>query len=379
MAEFQDVARFLDDISTWLIPGADCIIYHKGKQVFRHQAGYADVEAKTPLTSDHLFFLYSASKMITCTAALQLFERGKFLLTDPVSAYLPEFSDMTVLRQTDGKTEQVKAKNQITVGQLFSMTAGLNYELDTPEIRAVREKTDGKCPTREVVKAIAEQPLSFEPGTHWQYSLCHDVLGALIEVVSGQQFGQYLQEHIFDPLGMRRTGFAYDSVVESKMAQQYEYKDELNRYVRVELKNRFRLGSEYESGGAGLISCADDYILFANALCNGGSSAAGERILSRRTIDLMRTNHLDAVSMQDFDWPHLTGYGYGLGVRTMVDRARGGSLGPVGEFGWDGAAGAYALVDPENQIAVFYIQHMLNGKHPYIHPRLRNIVYQCLS
>ena len=360
MSNFQDVAAFLDDIASWLIPGADCIVYKNGKQVFRHQTGYADVETKTPIAPGMLFNMYSATKLSTCTAALQLLERGKFLLTDPVAAYLPEFSDMTVACKIDGKEEIVKAKRPVTVGQLFSMTAGLDYELDTPEVRAVQERTGGACPTREVVKAIAKRPLSFEPGTHWQYSLCHDVLGALVEVVSGQRFGEYLREHIFEPAGMKHTGFERNAEIEANMASQYEYDEAARCYKNVGKANRFRLGSEYESGGAGLISCADDYVL------------------SHAAIDLMRTNQLDETAMQDFDWPHLVGYGYGLGVRTMVDKAKSGSLGPVGEFGWDGAAGVYMLVDPENRLAVFYMQHMLNGQHPYIHPRLRNIVYQCL-
>lgn len=378
MADFIDVANFMDDIASWLIPGAACVIYHQGKQVFRHQAGYADVAEKTPILPDTLFNLYSASKLITCTAALQLFEKGKFLLTDPVAEYLPEFGDMAVRKTVEGREELVKAETPITVGHLFSMTAGLDYDLETPAIQKVREQTAGACPTREVMKAIAQQTLSFEPGTHWQYSLCHDVLGGLVEVVSGKRFGEYLKEHIFEPVGMNRTSFAFDKEVEQKMASQYIYRDELGRYEQIGKENCFRLGHDYESGGAGLISCTDDYGRFVNALCNDGKTAGGEQILSRATIDLMRLNHLGKTALPDFNWPHLQGYGYGLGVRTMIDRARGGALSPVGEFGWDGAAGAYALIDVENRLAVFYMQHMMNGKHPYIHPRLRNIIYHCL-
>ena len=141
----------------------------------------------------------------------------------------------------------------------------------------------------------------------------------------------------------------------------------------------FRLGSEYESGGAGLISSVDDYIKFANVLCNKGKTQKGEKILSECTIDLMRTNHLDKTSMKDFNWIQMRGYGYGLGVRTMIDKAKGGSLSSIGEFGWGGAAGTYAMIDPENEITVFYAQHMLNNQEPYVHPRIRNIVYQCLE
>lgn len=377
---FGDLAAFMDQITDWRIPGADCSVYHRNKPVFRHLAGYADVALSKPVTEDALYFLYSASKVITCAAALQLFERGKFLMTDPVGEYLPEFRDMYVKRATEhGKTELIKAKNSIAIRDLFTMTAGLTYDLDTPSIRAVRERTGNRCPTREIVRAIAGEPLLFEPGAHFNYSLCHDVLGGLIEVVSGRKFREYLNENIFGPLDMRDTGFRLTDGRKARMAKQYIFDNAKNAALETPLENDYVLGSEYESGGAGLISSVDDYMKFANALCNKGMSQTGERILGRRTIDLMKTNHLDEISLRDFNWIQMTGYGYGLGVRTMIGRETGGSLSPVGEFGWGGAAGAYVLIDQENELAVFYAQHMRNSQEPYVHPRIRNLVYHCLE
>lgn len=377
--KFEELKKFLDQITQWRIPGADCAIYYENKPVFRYSAGYADVKAKKPITPDQLYNLYSASKVVTCAAALQLFERGKFLMTDPVWEYLPEFKEM-YLRKTaeNGVTELIKTHKSIEIRDLFTMSAGLTYDMDTPSIKAVREKTDGRCPTREIVKAIARDSLVFEPGTHWNYSLCHDVLGGLVEVVSGRKFGRYLDENIFQPLEMKDTGFYLTGGKEQRMAAQYSFDDKAKIAKKIPLTNKYTLGSEYESGGAGLISSVDDYMKFANALCNGGRSHNGERILSGRTIDLMRTNHLNEASLKDFNWLQMAGYGYGLGVRTMIDRAKGGSLGPVGEFGWGGAAGAYVMVDPDNRLAVFYAQHLLNSQEPYVHPRIRNIVYNCL-
>lgn len=378
--DFKLLESFLDYITKWRIPGADCAVYYKNKPAFRYSAGFADIKSKKPITSDNLYNLYSASKVITCTAALQLFERGKFLMTDPVWEYLPEFKEMYIQKvMENGKIELIKADSSIKIRDLFTMSAGLTYNLNTPSIQAVKEKTQNKCPTREIVKAIADSPLMFEPGTHWNYSLCHDVLGGLVEVISGKKFSRYLDENIFKPLGMKDTGFYPTDEKKLRMATQYRFDDEKNIAAEIPSANGYVPGSEYESGGAGLISSVDDYMKFANALCSKGKSHNGEQILSKRTIDLMRTNHLDEASLKDFNWIQMSGYGYGLGVRTMIDKTKGGSLSPVGEFGWGGAAGAYVMIDPDNEVALFYAQHLLNNQEPYVHPRIRNIAYNCLD
>jgi len=377
--DFTDLKTFLDKITQWRIPGADCAVYYQNKPVFRYMSGYADMAAQTPISTDNLYNLYSVSKVVTCVAALQLLEKGIYLLNDPVDEYLPEFKQMFIQQENaDGQTKLIPARNAIKIQDLFTMSAGLTYNLKTPAIQAVRKATQNRCPTRDIIRAIASEPLVFEPGSHWNYSLCHDVLGALIEVLSGKKFNDYLKENLFQPLGMNSTGFKLTEDRRARMARQYFFNDEKNLAEEISLENAYQIGSEYESGGAGLISSVDDYIRFANALGNGGIAPNGERILSRHTIDLMRTNHLTE-ALTDFNWIQMAGYGYGLGVRTMIDRAKGGSLSPIGEFGWGGAAGAYVLIDPDNRIAVFYAQHLLNNQEPYVHPRIRNIVYSCLG
>ena len=168
---FKELERYLDQITEWRIPGADCLVYLHGQPVFRYGAGYADLASKRPVSERDLYFLYSMTKVITCTAALQLHEQGKFLMTDPVWTYLPEFKDMSV-QQTDddGQVVLKKAEKEITIRDLFTMMAGLTYDLNTPSIRAVREHSQGRSPTRDVIRAIAADPLLFEPGTHFNYS-----------------------------------------------------------------------------------------------------------------------------------------------------------------------------------------------------------------
>ncbi len=231
------------------------------------------------------------------------------------------------------------------------------------------------------MRAIARDPLLFEPGTHWNYSLCHDVLAGLVEAVSGQTFGAYVRDHVLLPIGMTRSGYAISEDMAQRMAPQYCFNPKSNRPEPAKTANAYHLGPLYESGGAGLISSVDDLARFAQTLCRKGKAENGTRILSSRTVDLMRANHLGPTLMDDFHkcFSHMAGYGYGLGVHTMADRAAGESLSPIGEFGWRGAAGTYMIIDPENEVTIVYAQHMLGSHEPYVYYRLRNIVYACLD
>ncbi|MBQ3078598.1 MAG: beta-lactamase family protein [Clostridia bacterium] len=375
--DFTNLRIFLDSLIEKSIPGVDMTVYIDHKPVFRHGAGMRDREKGLPIEGNETYFGYSVTKLFTCVCALTLFEKGEFLMTDPVGEYLEEFGDMLVKETDDKGNERVRpARRQMTVRDLFTMSAGLDYDLKTPEILQAVRDTNGEAPTREIVRAIAKRPLSFDPGERWQYSLCHDVLGALVEVISGMRFETYMKKTIFEPLGMKSSAMHITDHLRARMASQYE---NVNGDVRLIDKSAlYVLGPKYDSGGAGLITTVDDYIRLADALASGGIGLTGERILSRQSIDLMRTNHLNDIQMKDFNWIQMRGYGYGLGVRTMVDRSQG-SLSPVGEFGWGGAAGAYVLIDPERKLSAYFAEHMKNSLEPYVHPRLRNILYACLE
>lgn len=378
---FSKMEKFLDWLVTWRIPGVDCIVIKDGETVFRHMAGYADIEAGREMRGDEIYNMWSCSKPITCAAAMTLYERGDFLLTDPLERYMPEFSEMKIrIKQEDGTSVLVPAKKKILVRDLFSMSAGFDYDIESEPIKAVKKATDGRCPTVETVKAIAKCPLYFEPGTHWLYSLCHDILAGFVEVVSGERFSDYVKHAIFEPLGMTDSTFAApEQRLLDRMSRQYSFNFDTNKAIPTDNSVTHRLGTEYESGGAGLICSLEDYAKFAYAMANGGVGANGARILSRRTIDLMRTNIMNEDQMKDVNWEQLAGYGYGLGVRTMVSPGAGGSNGPVGEFGWAGAAGSYVMIDPENRLALVYGEHMLNSMETYITPRLRNMLYAALE
>ncbi len=382
--DFKNLRNLLDEMAGVYYPGIDMCIYREHKPVFRYQAGYSDIESKQKVDPNALYYIFSCTKPITCAAALSLFEKGKFLLTDPVSEYLPEFADVKV-KQTDayGNISLVAPRRPVLIKDLFTMTAGLNYDLQAPGIKEIINLTGGKNPTREIVKGISKTPLDFHPGERYQYSLCHDVLGALIEVVSGKKLGTYLKDNIFDPCGMQNTGFmkqnnALDDA-EAKMPTMYNYggkgvftkKDTYNPYI-------FGKYSEYESGGAGLISCVDDYIKFADAMANGGVSYLGERILSPKTIDVMRAPHVqfDKLSVNP---KKQEGYAYGLGVRTFCSNTYGGQLSNIGEFGWDGAANSYVIIDPSQKLSVFCGEFLTNCDNHDAPARYVNAIYSMLS
>ena len=378
--DFTRMKEMMDREAGKLFPGLDMCIYQKGKEVFRYQAGYDDIEKKTPVNPKALYYLFSCSKPITCTAAMQLYEKGYFVMEEPVSKYLPEFKEMCLLRfKPNGEADVVKAQNPITIKQLFTMTSGIDYNLDTWAIREIKERTGGKCPTKDIVEAIALNPLTFEPGTHYRYGLNHDVLGRLIEVLTGMSFGEYLQENIFKPCGMKHTGFRVTPEIKAQMPVKYLRNAQTDVFEKGENICEYRMGeeSEYESGGAGLVSCVDDYILFAAAMANKGMTLGGDRILSERTVDVMRTNALTPVQLADYS-KYAEGYGYGFGVRTFLDSGIQGRMSNPGEFGWDGAAGCFVLIDPKEELALFCAQNVRNPFNALIQGRITSVLYSTI-
>lgn len=377
---FDRLRQFQDWLVDWRIPGNDCSVFLDHREVYRHRAGWADKENGRPMEGDELYFLWSASKMITTSLGLRLHEEGKFLMTDPVYEYLPEFQNMKVRRKTAGGDVVEDAKSPILVGQLFNMTAGLDFSVNTPHIEEVRKATGGRCPTRQIVRAIAKNPLSFEPGERWQYGLCHDVLAGLIEVIAGKKLRDYAREALFDPLGMEDTTYNLPSLEKrGRMAVQYNYREDLDKALPTNNTCGHIFGEDYDSGGAGIVSTCSDYMKFADTIAGWGTSRDGYRYLSKASVELWRRDTLGKERRASFDWPHLKGYGYGYGVRTMVDPTACGSLSPVGEFGWGGAAGTWVIVDPDRRLALVYTQHMLNDQQEFFTPRLRNVLYSCLD
>lgn len=383
--------KFVNEYGT---PGVDVIVYRNHEVLYRYFTGYSDIENGKVVTGDELYLIFSMTKMLTCCSALQLLEQGKYNLDDPISKYLPEYSKMKITTDelntanaakvasgsTAGEhtqnTDSGYAKTPITVRHLFTMTAGLDYNLYSDDIK--NAKAQGKTSTRDLVCAMSDKILGFEPGTRFRYSLCHDVLGALVEVWSGLSLGEYMKQNIFDKIGMHNTFFGVPKDEEhlSRMAALYKF-DENKKPKKQPLDCPYNLSEDYQSGGAGLTSCCDDYSKFLDTIACGGIAKNGNRILKEDTINLWKTNQLSDKAQEDF-YRLREGYGYGLGVRTHTIPERSGNLSPVGEFGWDGAAGAFSMVDCDNKISLTYFQSIFSWDVK-IQTEMRNALYKDLA
>ena len=371
---FAKLDAFMKEMPARGVPGCELAVTVDGKTVYRSCVGYADAEKTRPTSENDLYWIFSATKVITCIAAMRLIEEGRMSLTDPVSRYIPEYANLTILQKD--KTV-VPAQNVMTVEHLFTMTGGMTYNLKTDAVVQLPENAS----TLEVVRAMAKEPLRFEPGTHYQYSLCHDVLAAVVEVVSGMRFSEYLEQIIFRPLGLRDIGFRPNDEQKSRFSAAYTFRPGVEQAILRETKNPYALTSEYDSGGAGLFSSVNEYIKIISVIACGGTTEDGYTLLEPETIRMMQKNLLCDDALDDFVTHRLFGYGWGLCGRVHIKPVSSLSLSPVGEFGWDGAANAFVMIDPENRVALYYGCHIHGYRYGYnvIHPTLRNLVYEGLA
>lgn len=385
MANFNHLDELLKQFAGRTVPGCACAVAQNGKILYEGYYGVADPETGRPVTADTVYRLFSMTKVIVCTAAMMQFERGKFLLNEPYSNYFPEYKNTQVAEtRPNGEVVVRPAKSPMLVRDTFNMAVGLPYpsgnSYTEQKMREVRQRLAEKGPytLQDDVRAMAEVPVRFDPGTHWAYGFGHEMVATLVEQTSGKTIGEFLQKEIFEPLGMESTGYRYFGDIESRMA----------RMVRPEGNGVFtpieqasdvnhRPDAVYEGGGAGLFGTLRDYIKFTQMLANGGVYE-GKRLIGRKTIDLMRRNMLSEAQMKDFANSYNEGYGYGLGVRTLVEPAGVTNM-PVGEFGWTGAAGTWASIDPADGVSVVYMHQMMPNDEEYHHHRVRSVAYGCIE
>ncbi len=374
--DFSQLTAYLDSLAKCGIPGCEMHVAYKGEVVYRHTAGYSDAAGTRPADFSDVYRLFSCTKPLTATCAMRLIEEGRLSADDPVSKYLPEFANLTV----KGEGEPRPATKVLTVGHLLTMTGGFSYDMSHPQIKKVVAEN---APTRQFVAAFAQVPLQFEPGDSYLYSVCLDVLGAVIEVVTGMKLGQYMRRVIFDPLGMTSATLCEKDVGEGSIPAIYKYDGGLFRSEEVvNFNSGIHFGENAESGGASGLCRGEDYIKFAAAMANGGISKDGYRIISPDTIDMMRKDHLTEYQRSRFiNTMGKTGYSYGYGVRTLTSKEIGQSLSPLGEFGWDGMGGCYTLMDVENNVAVYFAMQVVHCGYCYanVHPMLRNLTYKALG
>ena len=310
-------------------------------------------------TGKEMLNLFSATKPVTVCCAMRLIEEGKLSLDDEVEKYIPEYANAYLL---DEKGDKLSPKTKMTVEQLFTMSAGLSYGAFVEPYRSLIKNAGEKATTTEILGALASAPLLFEPGARFEYSLCHDLLAAVVERASGKRFSAYVDEVVCKPLGMKKTGFHLDI----PLADTYFADGE--KIEKISSNNNLVFTENYDSGGAGLVSCVEDYARFAQTLACGGVWKDGYRLLGEDGLLKIRTCRNQRISVQNtFTCIQGEDYGYGLGVRVRLKDTEWGLQ--QGEFGWDGAAGTYLMVDPARQISVVIGMHVrnwpdvFNGEH----------------
>ncbi len=370
---FSKLDNFIEKMPERGIPACGIAVAKNGKVVYSRSVGYSD-SAKTKLASnDDIYWIFSATTVVTCIAAMRLVEEGKIKLDDVVSKYIPEYGSL-MLKQRDGTL--TPAKNEMKIIHLFTMTGGMTYDQNTPSILEATDKS-----TVGLVKAMAKNPIVFEPGTRYKYSLCHDVLAAVVEIASGMKFSAYLQKFIFDPLGIKDMGFRPNESQRRRFSAQYSYKNGTAKNIEREITNIHQISPEYESGGAGLFSTVDEYIKIPAVVANGGVTEDGYVLLKPETIRMMGVNQLCDDALNDFVQKRHFGYGWGLCGRAHICPVRSMSRSSIGEFGWAGAAGSYVLIDPDKKLGIFYAQHMFDCHyaHYVCHDKIRDLACEAVE
>ena len=375
------LTEYLDSLLKVGLPSFDCMIMKDHQLIYRHMGGFADAERTQPIREDQKYLMFSMTKIQTMTAVMQLVEEGRLSLDDEVGKFLPAYRNLTVReKDADGTERIVPADKPLTMLHLVTMQSGLDYDLHRPGVEAVLAKQGGDATTRELVDAMAQSPLLFHPGTHYQYSLSHDVAAAVVEVVSGMKFSEYLTENVWRPLGMSSTCFC-KSMNENVpgLAQQYVCDNGDIAQIRpMEPSCDYQLSPSYESGGAGLMSCTEDYAKLADAIACGGTGANGAQILRPETVAEFTVNRISGASQDELvNNMGRRGYGYGIGMQVLTDPELLGTKAPAGIFGWDGAAGSLAIMDTTNRMSLVFTMHVRNCGYAYgvIHPSLRDLMF----
>lgn len=366
-------AYYQKEIDAGRLPGVVTLIYKNGEKAHESALGFSDFASKTPMRTDQIFFIQSMTKPIISTAFMMLYEEGYFFLNDPISKYLPEFKDMKVVKDPEiGSSSGLEpAKSRITIAQVLSHTAGFLHGIGPTKLdEEVREAIYMSEPKtiEERVKALAAQPLASHPGEKWNYSASPDILARLIEVFTGKSPAEFLKNRLFDPLGMKDTGYNLNEEQAKRMTQLHNL-DDAGKLVNSERQTPTS-GNTVFGGTHGLFSTAQDYALFARMMLNGGE-LNGKRYLSSKTVDIMRIN-------QSGDLFQDPGKGFGLGFAVVDDLADSKALSSEGTFYWSGAYCTYFFIDPEEKmVAIFMTQ--FNPFSSHYENKFRQIVYQAVD
>lgn len=374
-------------------PCAVTAVLHRGEEVHRHALGWADCADEKPVTEDSIFRIFSMTKPIVSLALMQLYERGEVLLENPIGRFIPELADLAVWDRAQGdRIRTVPAERPVSVHDVLRHTAGFTagFQLGNPVSGLYRDAGLGdlrrpKIALAEAMGRLGELPLVSQPGEQWHYGMSTDVVGRIVEVVSGQTLDAYLADHVFEPLGMVDTGFWIDEGDLGRLTTNYMRTPD-ERMLRVDLPrvDRHCVPPPYLSGAGGLLSTLDDYLRFVRMLLGGGE-LDGRRVIGARTLEFMGRNHLPGgatlndLQQDTFSEVAMEGTGFGLGFSVLLDPALNGSVGSVGELSWGGAASTAFWVDPVEDLAVVFLTQLVPSNTYPIRRQLRAGVYAALT
>jgi CubicO group peptidase (beta-lactamase class C family) len=396
-ARLTHIGRFFDEqyIRPGKLAGLLAQVWHGGRLVLNAPLGMADRERGVPMAEDTIFRIYSMSKPVTSVALMMLFEQGLVALDDPVAKYIPAWADLKVFAGGSHgafKTRAVARPMQIV--DLLRHTSGLTYGFQqfTPVDAAYRKLKVGEGTLDDMVATLATLPLDFSPGTAWNYSVSTDVLGYLVGKISGMPFETFLQQKIFDPLGMTDTGFHVPASKAQRLAACYaigrlgERGDKTGRALALQddpHTSSYLQAPTFFGGGGGLVSTAADYLRFCRMLLDGGT-LEGTRILGRKTLELMTANHLPGggtltqMSRSLFSEAAYNGIGFGLGFAVTVDAAQTLMPGGAGDYFWGGAASTFFVVDPREDMVMLLLTQLIPSSAYPLRRQLRTLVNAAL-
>lgn len=378
-------------VADGFVSGASCMAMQYGRELCYFESGYRDIAAQAPLTRDTIFRFYSMTKPVTAVAVMMLIEEGRLDLLAPVYDYFPSFRDQYYMRGG----EKIPVQTPVQIRHLLNMTAGISYpggssdETDAQTKALVDEiiaklHTDEALATAEIASRIGEIPLLFEPGTRWNYGLCADVLGAIVEKISGMRFGEFLRKRIFEPLGMTDTGFYVPREKQGRLAKVYD-RDDASGCLRerepdhLGVSTRMEKAPAFESGGAGLAGTIDDAARFAAMLTAHGRAEDGTPIIAEKTWEYLTSASLTDAQRAGIVWESLPGYSYGNLMRVLVEPERAVSFGSRGEYGWDGWLGAYMMNDPADELTLLIMNQRMNTGTTVYTRKMRNVLFSALE
>ena len=368
------------EIAKGKIPGAVALVARKGRIAYHEAFGARDPATRAPMTRDAIFRIYSMTKPVTSVAIMMLQEEGRLVLNDPVSKFLPQLTKLQVAvekKDASGQPtlELVPAQREITIHDLLRHTSGFTYGGRTTNLTVkeayAREGVDARDLTNaELVDRLAKVPLAHQPGTAWEYSRSVDVLGRVVEVISGKSLGGFFADRIFRPLGMKDSGFSVPQAQQGRLAQAFPIDTATgDKIALIDVTTPPR----YESGGGGAVSTTDDYVRFAQALLNGGRLDRA-RLLGRTTVAFMASDRLGPISATI----RRPGYTFGLGFQVRKDVGLDGQSGSIGEYGWAGAGGTYFWVDPKEQVVAILMTQAPGPSRVYYRQLFKELVQQAI-